>query len=81
MDVPTIFRHPLVLGREGGNWEREERQVMDEDKSFMALAVVVRHSQTEERACDICSRAIGNRIAWRVFTAIHRHHLAPIPHQ
>ena len=46
MDVPTIFRHPLALGREGGNWEREERQVMREDKSFMAVlvVVVVRHS-------------------------------------
>jgi len=46
MDVPTIFRHPLVLGREGGNWEREERQVMREDKSFMAVVVVVRHSHS-----------------------------------
>ena len=32
-----FLRHPLVVGREGGNWEREECQVMDEDMSFMAV--------------------------------------------
>jgi hypothetical protein len=82
MDVPTFFRHPLVLvlGREGGNWEREERQVMKEDKSLMAVAVVVRHSQTES-AWEICSRAIRSQeIESRgACAAIHR--LAPIPHQ
>jgi len=59
MDVPTIFRHPLVLGREGGNWEREECQVMDEDKSFMAVVVVVRHSQTRRRERVILAHGLS----------------------